>query len=268
MERVRDAAVEALEEAFVGVRGHGALGRDRYAVTIEANLLCPMSPETQADFAAGAGRELDRSMRAPHSSSALAVNAFEPWRRRLKHLELGGIRSFETIAFEQQFPTGLRGTPPHLDLVAEAGDAVVAVESKCLEYLTPQVPHFRPSYRTLGDVYGTRSWFRYVADGATSSLHLNVAQLVKHWLGLCRAYSDRRVTLLYLYWEPENWHQVAECCRHRSEIQDFAERVAGDPVHFAALSYRELWARWEQGSATPWVTEHVIRLRQRYAVTI
>ena len=272
MKPVRKRAVGALADALVGASGRAALGPDGYALTLEANLLQPLSPETRAEFAAGAGHELDDRMRRPHSSAALAVNVFEPWRARPKHLELAGIRSFETIEFEKQLPTGLRGTPPHLDLVAEAGDAVVAVESKCLEYLKLEIPSFQSSYRTLEDLYGRRSWFRYVAEEATSAQHLDVAQLVKHWLGLCRAYpgrrSDRRVTLLYLYWEPENWQHVPECCRHRSEIQDFADRVAGDPVRFSALSYPELWTRWQQLSAAPWVTEHVARLRQRYAVAI
>ena len=268
MEQVHVRAVQALKEALVGVSGRDALGPDGYTATLKANLLYPMSPKTQADFAAGARRELDRSMRAPHSSSALAANTFERWRAHPQHLELAGVRSFQMIAFEKKYPTGLRGTPPHLDLVAEATEAVVAVESKCLEYLKPKTPYFAPSYQTLADEYGTRSWFCYVAEGEMSSLHLNVAQLVKHWLGLCRAHPDRRVTLLYVYWEPENWQQVPECRRHRCEIRDFADRVAGDAVRFAALSYPDLWAHWEQRSATPWVTAHVTCLRQRYAVAI
>ncbi len=268
MEQVHVRAVHALRETLAGVNGRDALGPDGYAVILKANLLYPMSPETQCEFAAGAGRELDRNMRAPHSSSALVVNTFERWRGHPEHLELAGVGSFETIAFEKKYPTGLPGTPPHLDLVAATSEAVVAVESKCLEYLKPEVPHFEPSYQRLADEYGTRSWFRYVTEGMTSSLHLNVAQLVKHWLGLCRAHPDRRVTLLHLYWEPDNWRQVPECRRHRREIQDFADRVAGDAVRFAALSYPELWAHWKQRSATPWVAAHVSSLRQRYAVTI
>ena len=268
MESVRVRAVRALKAAFVRVNGRDALAPDGYAVAWKTNLLCTMSPQTQADFEAGAGRELNRSMRKPHSSSALAVNSFERWRSDPAHLELAGFRSFETIGFEKKYPTGLSGTPPHLDLVAEATEAVVAVESKCLEYLTPQIPDFKPSYKTLADEYGTRSWFRYVTEGVTSSLHLDVAQLVKHWLGLCRSYPDQTVTLLYLYWEPENWRQVPECRRHRYEIQDFADHVAGDAVRFAALSYAELWAHWERLLAAPWVTDHVTRLRQRYALAV
>ena len=268
MEQVRVRATRALRKAFVGASGRDALDPHGYAVTLKANLLCTMSPRTQDDFEAGAGGELDRRMRAPHSSSALAVNTFERWRADPACLELAGFCSFETMVFERKYPTGLRGTPPHLDLVAEATEAVVAVESKCLEYLTPKVPHFAPSYQTLAAEYGRRSWFRYVSEGVASSLHLGVAQLVRHWLGLCRAYPDRPVTLLYLYWEPENWRQVPECRRHRHEIQDFADRVAGDAVQFAALSYPELWAHWKRRAAAPWATDHVSRLRQRYAVAV
>ena len=170
MGNVRVRAVQALREALVGVGGRDVLGPDGYAVTLEANLLYPMSPSIQAAFANGAGRELDSKMRAPYSSSALAVNTFSPWLDHPEHLELVGVRSFEEIAFEQEYPTGLDGTPPHLDLVATATEAVVAVESKCLEYLMPKSRDFVPSYQKLADAYGTRSWFSYVAEGVTRAL--------------------------------------------------------------------------------------------------
>ena len=133
MEQVHSQAVHALKETLASVSGRDALGANGYAVVLKANLLYPMSPQTQGEFAAGAGRELDRNMRAPHSSSALVVNTFERWRAHPEYLELAGVGSFETIVFEKKYPTGLPGTPPHLDLVAANAEAVVAVESKCLE---------------------------------------------------------------------------------------------------------------------------------------
>ena len=268
MAQAYDRAKHALREAFVSVNGRDALRPDGYAVTLTANLLYPMSQETRDDLAAGAGRELDKKARAPHSSSVLVVNTFEPWRVHFGQLELAGVRSFKEIAFEKKCRTGLPGTPPHLDLITETPNAVVALESKCLEYLNPKGLCFEPSYKMLADEYGERSWFRYVVGGAPNSLHLDIAQLVKHWLGLCRMYRDRPITLLYTYWEPENWRQVPECRRHRCEIQEFADRVAEDAVRFEAISYCELWAHWERHVATPWVTDHVARLRQRYAVVI
>lgn len=128
-------AVHALREAFVGVNRRDALGPDKYARTLTANLLYPMSPETRDDLVAGAGQELKKKSRAPHSSSVLAVNTFEPWRAHCEQLELAGVRSFKKIAFEKKCPTGLAGNVPHLDLVAETTNAIVAVESKCLEVL-------------------------------------------------------------------------------------------------------------------------------------
>ena len=114
--RVR-RAVQALRKVLVGVGGQDALGPDGYAVTLESNLLYPMSPAIKAAFATGAGRELDSKMRARHSSSALALNTFSPWLDHPEHLELVGVRSFKEIAFEKEYPTGLRGRQPHLDLV-------------------------------------------------------------------------------------------------------------------------------------------------------
>ena len=272
MGQAYDRAVHALREAFVAVNGRNALRPDNYAHTLTANLLYPMSPETQHDLTAGAGQELKKKSRAPHSSTVMVVNTFEPWRAHCGQLELAGVRSFKKITFEKKCPTGLAGTPPHLDLIAETTDAVVAVESKCLEYLNPDVrklSDFAASYKTLADEYGTRDWFRYVVDQTPSSpQHLNIAQLVKHWLGLCQMYGDRRVALLYIYWEPENWRQVPECRRHRLEIRAFADRVAGDTVSFHAISYLDLWAHWERLPAPTWITSHVAGLRQRYAVTI
>ncbi len=268
MEQAYVRAVRALNAAFANVSRLDALEPDGHAVNLRSNLLCAVSPQTQADFEAGAGRELAQKLRAPHSSAALVVNTFEPWRTNLEHLELAGFRFFRTIAFEKRCPTGLPGTPPHLDLVVEATETVVAVESKCTEYFKPQVPRFKPSYHTLAAKYGTRSWFRYVTNGAARPQHLDVAQLVKHWLGLCQAHPDQPVTLLYVYWEPKNWRAVPECRRHRDEIQEFAAGVAGDAVRFAAISYAELWAKWEQRVAAPWVTDHITSLRDRYAVAI
>jgi len=102
---------------------------------------------------AGAGGELTPSqehdrpkMHSAHSSAALVVNAFGPWLNALDDLELAGQRGFKTIAFEQKCPTDLRGTPPHLDVVARGEGRLVAVESKCIEYLTPTIARFSEAY--------------------------------------------------------------------------------------------------------------------------
>ena len=56
------------------------------------------------------------------------------WRTDPASLALGGTTGFRSMRFEAICPTGLGGTSPHLDLLAE-GDLLVAVESKCTEWM-------------------------------------------------------------------------------------------------------------------------------------
>jgi hypothetical protein len=102
-----------------------------YASHWEENLAdnLPLTPII-SDLSAGAGCELDSKLRAAHSSAALAINTFGPWRIDPPTLQVGGVRGFHGLKFEATCPTGLGGTPPHLDLIAE-GEVPVAVESKC-----------------------------------------------------------------------------------------------------------------------------------------
>src|SRR5262245_54847110 len=76
--RTRRALGEALERVRPGVKRdeHG------YVVRLEDNLLPGITrSEIEEAFGAGAGQELEGKMRAPWSSSALAVNSFAPWQR-------------------------------------------------------------------------------------------------------------------------------------------------------------------------------------------
>src|SRR5260370_2533040 len=104
------------------------------------------------DLGSGAGCELDGKLRAAHSSAALAVNTFGPWREDASSLQVGEM-GFRRIRFEATCPTGLRGTPPHLDLLAD-GDLPVAIESKCTEWMTPQEAIFSDSYGRLDATQG------------------------------------------------------------------------------------------------------------------
>src|SRR5438874_8614789 len=90
--------------------------------------------EIAGDLSGGAGRELDGKLCAAHSSAALAANTFGPWRTGPQTLSLVGVTGFRSIRFEATCPTGPGGAPPRLDLFAE-GEAIVAVESKCTEWM-------------------------------------------------------------------------------------------------------------------------------------
>src|SRR5688500_11471901 len=77
-------------DVLVAARSSWALRRwpghsSRRAPSLDANLICPLSRETQAEFEAGSGGELGGNgkpgkMSSLRSSSALSYNVFGPWR--------------------------------------------------------------------------------------------------------------------------------------------------------------------------------------------
>jgi hypothetical protein len=113
-----------------------------YLDTVDSNLWRPMCERSRTAFQNGSGGELERKMRALHSSSALAVNFFEYWvdtdRLPLQQvLDLGS--DIRGIAFEAQHHTGLKGNPPNLDVaISLASGHIMAIESKFCEWLTPK----------------------------------------------------------------------------------------------------------------------------------
>jgi len=244
-----------------------------YVIELSDNFLSGINLENiRPDFDAGAGHELNGKMRAPHSSSALAVNMFGRWRRDPSSLRLQGETGFESLRFEQQCPTGLGGTPPHLDLLAVSRDAVVAVESKCLEHFQAKHAYFSPSYDTIADSREKSAFFKLIPrlrENADEFKRLDVAQLVKHYLGLTKCWSDKPITLLYLYWEPKNASEFDEFVEHRREVEKFSELVGAESkLTFRAACHRELWDEWRNSGAPAWLRGHVMALGQRYDLII
>jgi len=126
----------ALHQALAAYRPTATFDQLGYLTDVRDNFLPGIELEDiRSDFEAGAGRELKGKMRAPHSSSALAVNTFGRWSEEPSSLCICGQTAFESLKFEQLCSTGLGGTAPHLDVLAVGPEAVVAVESKCLEHL-------------------------------------------------------------------------------------------------------------------------------------
>lgn len=222
-----------------------------YVDDIALNLLQPMSQDTVADFTRGSGGELRArrrgsrpKMHALHSSSVLACNVFDYWRTRgVGPLgeAFGIVEPVGHLSFEAQFPTGLLGEPPNLDVALwlELGD-VWGIESKFTEPFGPpkRGPMFKDKYFTSGQPI----WQNYglpragalagaLQNGATAYWNLDAAQLLKHALGLQMQHRGR-FTLCYLYVDAD----APEAARHRSEIRGFAAAVAGD-FPFLPLSY-------------------------------
>jgi hypothetical protein len=194
---------EALHQALVAYSPAAKFDRQRYVEDVRDNLLPGIDlDDIRADFNAGAGDELGGKMRAPHSSSALAANMYGRWRKDQSRLHIEGETGFNSLRFEAHCATGLGGIPPHLDVLAVSDDAVVAVESKCTEYLQVKQPYFSPKYDTIKDTRASSVFFGLISRvraNAGEFRTLDLAQLVKHYLGLTNCWPDKRITLLYAY---------------------------------------------------------------------
>ena len=263
---IRKLAQEALWKRFKEVTGKD-IDAKGYVESVEDNLLPGVSLDMfQDDLEGGSGNELEGKFKAVHSSSALAVNCFAPFKKDPSKLFLAGKTGFTKIQFEKQCPTGLGGTPPNLDLVAESDTDVVGVESKFLEYLTPKRSHFATSYRKDNLPQAEDCWLDLIEELKKSDpQNLDAAQLVKHYLGLRKQYPNKNITLLYLFWEPKNWQDFEVFKQHRKEINAFAEKVKDSAVSFISQSYPVLFEAW-RGKGL--LVKHVEELQKRYQMTI
>lgn len=247
-----------------------------YLANYESNLFQPLNRGSKDAFDQGSGSELrDRpngpaKMRALHSSSALAVNFFDAWvdTDATPLLEIFNLKGeLVSIRFEGQYPTGLPGNPPNLDVVLEfKSDLVVGIESKFTEWLIPKSQSKAP----FKDKYfppGAGVWERvclpktqHLAEKIQSKAlvfrHLDAPQLIKHALGLA-THCGSRFRLFYVYFDAAG----AEGDAHKEEIKVFSERLRAE-LGFKAFSYQEIIGQLESSSGVP---EHYVEyLRARY----
>lgn len=193
-------------------------------------------------------------MAALHSSAALAANVFDYWAERdLSHVlvSLGFEAAAASLQFEGQFPTGLDGIPPNLDLVIGfPNQLVVGIESKLSEWMSPKSPRkerFKAKYFPDGQALWARvgldaaqSLAAAVYEGKEHFRHLDAAQLLKHMLGLATVHRGK-AELYYLFYD---W-PGHESSIHRSEVERFEGLIAPE-VRFRWGSYQELFGRLRQ----------------------
>ena len=156
-----------------------------------------------------------------------------------------------SLKFEEQFPTGLGGTPPHLDVVMTLNSScVVAIESKFIEPLqrsTVGKSKFEPKYFPCSGGLWAQNGLparQTLAEELHEGRHrfefLDPWQLLKHALGLATQLGDA-FSLYYLYYDCPGERSEA----HKREIGCFASRVGdvGDKIRFKAFTYQEVYSR-------------------------
>ena len=244
-----------------------------YTLRLDGNLFVPLSDETVRDFKSGDGAELgDGStrgkMQALHSSSALACNFFEYWRRRdpapLANA-LGLTQSITTIRFEQKFPTGLRGKAPNLDVVLglESGH-IIAIESKFLEPYGKHPAGFRSKYFDGDRKYWEERGLKHcqklahqIQDGKQKFKWLHAQQLLKHALGLAK--SGGEWSFWYLWYQVDGTPGI----EHAAEAQEFGRLIDPDGFGFRSITYQSLLGNLIAHAGTPHQS-YLNYLEQRY----
>lgn len=252
--------------------------RKGYVTKPEENLIEGIKMDLfEHDLRKGDGDELRMKFCATHSSAALVVNCFAWFNGkdygadRMKRLKLLGMDGAKSIDFEHQLQIfddpSLKKA--NLDVWVEFEDKNVAIESKLMEYFTKKKPDFSEKYgepkpRGLAEP----CWWEVLQRAKRSGKqHLDVAQLVKHYLGIRRWQTTpecKPVTLLYLFWEPTDWENIDICKEHRKQVAMLAQAVATSTVKLESMSYLELWNQW--GAHTD-LKSHVSNLKSRYAVS-
>lgn len=220
----------------------------------------------------GAARDLCLAgLRRPASPTALAVNSFLNWRLRPGGLELAGEGGFRELHFGARCPTGVRGTPPLLDVVAIGAGTVVAVTAQGADYLGAGrgAGDLAPAYDHLPLAGDLRSWKDALPAPrgcAGPFRHLDTTALFKKAAGLARTFPGRRLRLLYLFLEPTDAAAHPAFAAHRAELERLELLTRGSAVAFSSQCFGELWTAWSLHDEPPWLRGLAAGLLARYAV--
>lgn len=261
----KEKAKAALRSKFAGVTD-----QQGYVDWPQRNLVQGVRlDQFEDDLRRGDGNELRTKFCAVHSSAALAVNFFAPFKDHPEDLFLLGEHGAAGIQFEKQMPIVPGRRPSNLDVWVDRKSSKVAIESKLLEYFEPKKPVFAEAYKTMEPV-SERCWWSVCKNSWNGAAQqLDIAQLVKHYFGLRRLQQATtqppNLVLLYLFWEPTNWQDIAECTQHRNQVKELEEKVATSSISFRWMTYTQLWQEW---MAIPQLAEHASNLKARYELSI
>jgi len=253
----------ALNRGIELIGSKGRRGRLAYTSEVNQNLFEPLMRDVRECFEKGDGGEINGSqdspakMQAVHSSSALGVNIFQYW-QKIDQVPLiaaacgfcrKGSNVSKKIVFENKYPIDNKFRfAPNIDVVIHNSESSkfnrFAIECKFSEAYTSQGhPGIKPQYRGLSEIWEDIPNIYNLAESICPDdkkfFYLHPAQLVKHILGLKKAFGKEGFRLLYL------WYDVLgeEGTIHKKEIEAFSEATRSDGVKFHALSYQELIAK-------------------------
>lgn len=161
-----------------------------YLKELNDNLVEPMYDRVQRSYEAGAGRELEKDMRALHSSAAMTYNLFG---NRPAYLYDGETCRAYTVTYEKQLTALNPAAKAHLDACLSRRDELLLFEMKMTEWLANSHDPLPASYLSSDKKYPdwdlfvglkmTRDLFHTEAGEkgyAPRAKHLDTAQLFKH----------------------------------------------------------------------------------------
>ncbi len=244
---------------FELIGSKGNRGRLAYTRNLEGNLFEPLSPNTKRSFHEGDGSELagnPAKMQAVHSSSALGVNIFQYWDsinevNKVAHacgLCRRTTKISKGISFEVKYPIDERFQfSPNIDIVLDNAPGskykVYAIESKFTEAYSGQGHSgLKEKYLDLDiweEIPHTHEMGISISPNDSHFRYLHAAQLIKHILGLKRAFGKTGFRLLYLWFDALG----SEGAKHREEIDEFLGMVKADGIAIHGMSYQKLIIR-------------------------
>jgi len=230
--------------------------------------------EIEAEIGKGQGSELkiDKNKRmkfcALHSSSALCVNNFAMLKQSPCEITFLDYENFTEATFEKKLSTGI--STPNLDFYLENDNTIIGIESKFTEYLTSSIEHTKENlskYFMREELNFLPRLFESVIlnyINCPNKMYLDVAQLIKHSIGLLKNKGDKEAILVYIYWTPKDLNSNGEYKKiyeqHKYEIEDFEKRI-NKFLKFEYLSYTEFWGKYG-------TCEDIKLIKEKYEVEI
>ena len=250
------AAITSRQTRWARKKGFATDSRGWFE-SFDDNLVEALDPDVHHQLETADGNELAGKLRAPWSSSALVLNFFYPWKRRDKKrlAEALGRSSIDKFEFERCHPTGNRHARANLDLeITSSGAPALAIESKFREPFASHEP-LAASYLAKPELWTSLPRCYQLAHEITRNPRaferLDVAQLLKHVLGLARSYRTQ-FELLYLWFDPTSLvgsDAVKPIAQHRDELERFEAAIRPE-VNFRHTTYQKLFDRLGSAAAS------------------